>query len=531
MSCLTPSSPACPQVFECGIQTFEYPFGAKSSGCGDPALQLDCDHQMNMTLINISDHQYYLLRHEEVFPRNHMRIVDRNMWGDACNPSSSNQTMEFWSSPQFRITDKYMNISLWGECREEYLPTEAYALECNKSWYYSDLNLNAYCESLVHLPAPKFNTNRPLPGSMYYGFRVKWSFSKGCEHCESKKMLCIYDTSNSTRLSCKSDSSGVFNAAIALGVAVGIGALLLTGVLLLFVNRKRRLSKKPDLSNVEKFLQHYVHQMPCRYSYSQLTKITDNFTQKVGEGGFGVQRNALVYEYMPNGSLDKFIYGGREKEAILNWAQLYPIALGAARGIAYLHQDCDNCIIHFDIKPPNILLDEEFTPKVADFGLAKLCGKKDDHVSMTAPRGTPGYVAPELWYRNLGPVTDKSDVYSFGMVLLELVGGRKNFDMQVSHPSQLYFPEWAFKLMEHGQLERGLRGTGKEKLECEEEEKAIRAAKVGLWCIQYNPTDRPSMNRVVQMLEGNVDVTNPPLPSNSSISGVLSVHSSEESSM
>ncbi|GLJ09809.1 hypothetical protein SUGI_0116260 [Cryptomeria japonica] len=87
MLCLTPSSPACPEVFECGNQAFEYPFGAISSGCGDPALQLDCDHQMNMTLINISDHQYYLLRHQEEFPSNHMRIVDRNMWGDACNPS------------------------------------------------------------------------------------------------------------------------------------------------------------------------------------------------------------------------------------------------------------------------------------------------------------------------------------------------------------------------------------------------------------------------------------------------------------
>ncbi|GLJ09789.1 hypothetical protein SUGI_0115900 [Cryptomeria japonica] len=243
-------------------------------------------------------------------------------------------------------------------------------------------------------------------------------------------------------------------------------------------------------------------------------------------------RNALVYEYMANGSLDKFIFAGREKEQILNWAQLYSIALGAARGIAYLHQDCDNRIIHFDIKPHNILLDEEFTPKVADFGLAKLCGKKKDHISMTAARGTPGYAAPEVWNRNLGPVTDKSDVYSFGMVLLEMVGGRKNVGVQVSRSSQLYFPDWAFKLMENEQLERVLRGSGKAEIECEEKEKAIRLVKVGLWCIQYTSRDRPSMSKVVQMLEGNGDdITNPPLPFNSSIRAAPSIDSSEESSV
>ncbi|XP_057860675.2 rust resistance kinase Lr10-like [Cryptomeria japonica] len=356
---------------------------------------------------------------------------------------------------------------------------------------------------------------------------------------------------------------------------------------LLFVNRKRCLptsSDRHDLSNIEKFLQDYVHQMPYRYSYSQLMKITNNFAHKVGEGGFGVvykgnlpsgdlvavkmldqsrscenqfmnevatigrihhvhlvrligycyeeYRNALVYEYMANGSLEKFLFAGREKEQILNWAQLYSIALGAARGIAYLHQDCDNRIIHFDIKPHNILLDEEFTPKVADFGLAKLCGKKEDHISMTAARGTPGYAAPEVWNRNMGAVTDKSDVYSFGMVLLEIVGGRKNIDVQVSRSSQLYFPEWAFKSMENGQLERGLRGSGQAEIECEEKEKAIRLAKIGLWCIQYNSRDRPSMSRVVQMLEGNGDdVTNPPLPFNSTIRAAPSIHSSEESSV
>jgi serine/threonine protein kinase len=134
---------------------------------------------------------------------------------------------------------------------------------------------------------------------------------------------------------------------------------------------------------------------------------------------------------------------------------------------------------------------------------------------MTVARGTLGYVAPEVFDRALGPVTDKSDVYSFGMLLMEIVGGRKNFDWKVCCSSQFYFPEWAFKLLESGELEMRLRREGE--LKAEDEEKARRLTKVGLWCIQYNYRDFPGMSRVVQMLEENGgDVPNPPLPSNSS---------------
>jgi serine/threonine protein kinase len=214
---------------------------------------------------------------------------------------------------------------------------------------------------------------------------------------------------------------------------------------------------------------------------------------------------------MLNGSLEKFIFAEKEKERILRWEQLYSIALGTARGIAYLHQDCEKRIIHFDIKPHNILLNADFTPKVSDFGLAILCGKEEDHISMTAWRGTPGYVAPEVCDSNMGPVTDKSDVYSFGMFLLEIIGARKNIDEQVSRSSQLYFPEWAFNMLENEELQMG-------EIEAEDEENGRRLmTKIGLWCIQYNSTDRPSMSRVVQMLEGNGDyVGNPPFPFNSS---------------
>jgi len=268
------------------------------------------------------------------------------------------------------------------------------------------------------------------------------------------------------------------NKSIIIIIGCSFGELALIAIagffLTFYAKRRRTQSPRSSASKVEKFLREYAYEMPNRFSLSRLKKITNNFAERLGEGGYGVvykgkfrngtlvavklldrQRHseaqfmnevatighvhhvnlvrllgycfesftsALVYEYMANGSLDKFIFSRKEKGQMLRWVQLYSIALGAARGIAYLHQDCEKRIIHFDIKPHNILLDADFTPKVSDFGLAKLCGKGEDNVSMTGGRGTPGYVAPELCDGDAGPVTDKSDVYSFGMLLLEIVG-------------------------------------------------------------------------------------------------------------
>jgi serine/threonine protein kinase len=128
---------------------------------------------------------------------------------------------------------------------------------------------------------------------------------------------------------------------------------------------------------------------------------------------------------MPNGSLDKYIYSENPK-GILGWERLYEIAIGIARGLEYLHHSCNTRIVHFDIKSQNILLDHNFCPKIADFGLAKLCRTKESKLSsMTGARGTIGFIAPEVHSRAFGMVSTKSDVYSYGMMLLEMIGGRK----------------------------------------------------------------------------------------------------------
>ena len=160
-------------------------------------------------------------------------------------------------------------------------------------------------------------------------------------------------------------------------------------------------------------------------------------------------------------------------------------------------------ILHFDIKPHNILLDSNFIPKVADFGLAKLYPRDNSFVPSRALRGTIGYIAPEMISRGFGVISSKSDVYSFGMLLLEMAGGRRNADPNAAHSSQSYYPSWVYdKLVE--QEVREISPVG----DMHELEKKLCI--VGLWCIQMQPHGRPMMSEVIEMLEGGVDTLQMP---------------------
>ncbi|EOY13649.1 Malectin/receptor-like protein kinase family protein [Theobroma cacao] len=168
---------------------------------------------------------------------------------------------------------------------------------------------------------------------------------------------------------------------------------------------------------------------------------------------------------------------------------------------------CDMKILHFDIKPHNILLDENFIPKVSDFGLAKLYFVDDSIVSLTAARGTIGYIAPELVYKNIGGISYKADVYSFGMLLMEMVGRRRNLNVLAEHLSQIYFPSWIYgRFHQEEGIEMG---------EVSDGEKIIVRKMIitAFWCIQVKPNDRPSMSKVLEMLETDVELLQmPPKP-------------------
>ncbi|XP_073103643.1 rust resistance kinase Lr10 [Elaeis guineensis] len=355
---------------------------------------------------------------------------------------------------------------------------------------------------------------------------------------------------------------------ILIGLAI-LGRLVFAPIAVYLFLAYKFLSARASIDNVEKFLRNQQTLMPTRYSYTDIVAITSHFKEKIGQGGFGsvfkgklfgdhlvaikmlgnskyngeefinevstigrihhinvVQlvgfssegsNRALVYEYMPNGSLDKYIFSPsrtRHRPFNFTWDKLNDIALGVARGIDYLHRGsnfctnsgCDMQILHFDIKPQNILLDRNFTPKISDFGFAKLYPKEYGLVSRSAAGGTIGYIAPELISRNFGVISDKSDVYSFGMLLLEMAGGRRNVDQRVENSSQIYYPSWIYD-----QLTPGKELEINNSIEIGDAERKLCI--VGLWCIQMKSSSRPSMSKVIEMLEGDVNsLQMPPRP-------------------
>ncbi|RVW86630.1 G-type lectin S-receptor-like serine/threonine-protein kinase [Vitis vinifera] len=280
----------------------------------------------------------------------------------------------------------------------------------------------------------------------------------------------------------------------------------------------------------------YASGAPVQFSYKELQRSTKGFKEKLGAGGFGaVYRGILanrtivavkqlegieqgenssgwrllVYEFMKNGSLDTCLFPTEGHSGrLLNWENRFSIALGTARGITYLHEECRDCIVHCDIKPENILLDENYNAKVSDFGLAKLINPKDHRYrTLTSVRGTRGYLAPE-WLANL-PITSKSDVYSYGMVLLEIVSGKRNFEVS-AETNRKKFSLWAYEEFEKGNMEGIVdKRLGDQGVDMEQ---AKRAIQVSFWCIQEQPSQRPMMGKVVQMLEGVTEIERPPAP-------------------
>ncbi|KAJ7956642.1 Receptor protein kinase [Quillaja saponaria] len=225
----------------------------------------------------------------------------------------------------------------------------------------------------------------------------------------------------------------------------------------------------------------------------------------------------LVYEFVSNGSLDCWIFPRRESQSqrqgggCLSWDLRYRVAIDVARALSYLHHDCRSRILHLDVKPENILLNENYRALVTDFGLSKLVGKDESRV-MTTIRGTRGYLAPE-WLLEHG-VSQKTDVYSYGMVLLEMIGGTRNVcwienGNDKSKRKCQYFPKTVNEKMREGKL---MEIVDDRLLECGgiDEIEAKRLVYVALWCIQERSSLRPTMAQVVEMLEDRVAVDEPP---------------------
>ncbi|XP_006366547.1 probable receptor-like protein kinase At1g67000 [Solanum tuberosum] len=419
--------------------------------------------------------------------------------------------------------------------------------------YSLDLLPQATCKKIHEIPSFLYDT---IYSSL---IRLSW-LNPNCSYCEGLEKDCGFKNYTKQLTTQCFDrpftTKGTVKEPL---IAGGVIGLILLGIIIMALYECYSSSKieRENQVRVEKFLEDYRAHRPTRYTYADIKKITNQFQEILGEGAYGIVykgtlsneihvavkilndsegngeefinevaamgkihhvnvvrlvgfcadgvRRALVFEYLPNQSLDKLIFPTSFKDNItLTWKKLHDIAMGIAKGLEYLHQGCDQQILHFDIKPQNILLDHNLNPKISDFGLAKLCSKEKSVVTMTEARGTMGYIAPEVLSSNFGKASHKSDVYSFGMMLLEMVGGRKNFDAKAD-TSQMNFPEWIHQRLNQGE---------ELKIRIEEDDDVIivrKLAVIGLWCIQWNATDRPSIKIVTQMLEG--DVSNLTVPS------------------
>ncbi|CAA2945539.1 LEAF RUST 10 DISEASE-RESISTANCE LOCUS RECEPTOR-LIKE PROTEIN KINASE-like [Olea europaea subsp. europaea] len=393
-------------------------------------------------------------------------------------------------------------------------------------------------------------------------YNLQWFLSVDCAECHNKGGQCTNTRKNEficEKAAGRSKLKLIFFAGVPAVVVV-----LFSIILFIFNRRKFVLNLKRKTQNhkdIELFLKNNENLAPRRYNYFDIKKMTKSFSDSLGEGGFARvyggklsdgrlvavkilkeskdngeefinevasisktshinivtllgfcfegSKRALIYEFMPNGSLEKFICNNSFiAECHLGWEKLFQIAVSVAQGIEYLHQGCNTRILHFDVKPHNILLDKDFNPKISDFCLARLCPNRSSKVSMLGARGTIGYIAPEIVSRNFGDISQKSDVYSYGMMILEMAGETKNIGVRVDHSSENYFPDWIYK-----NLEQNAKLDLNNIVNANEHLKRRKMLIVGLWCIQTDPRTRPSMSRVVEMLEGNMEsLQMPPKP-------------------
>ncbi|PRQ35361.1 putative protein kinase RLK-Pelle-SD-2b family [Rosa chinensis] len=269
------------------------------------------------------------------------------------------------------------------------------------------------------------------------------------------------------------------------------------------------------------------------FNYEELKEATNGFNEELGKGAFGVVYKGILQigSGVPVAVKKlKFVVQDSEKEfktdlniigqthhknlvRLVGYCdegqerQRIDIAYGVAKGLRYLHEECRTQIIHCDIKPQNILLDDHYTVQIADFGLAKLLMMNQSQ-TQTAIRGTKGYVAPE-WFRNMA-ISTKVDVYSFGVVLLEVICCRRSVDRENVSEERAILTDWVYDCNHDGVLDAIV---DNEMEALHEKTKLERFVMVAPWCIQEDPSLRPTMRKVVRMLEGVVDVHVPPCPS------------------
>uniref|UniRef100_A0A0D3FXQ4 Non-specific serine/threonine protein kinase n=1 Tax=Oryza barthii TaxID=65489 RepID=A0A0D3FXQ4_9ORYZ len=436
--------------------------------------------------------------------------------------SVSEDWVTFYAKPGAQC-DVYAVCGAFALCREDMLPfcncMEGFSIRSPQDWELGDqtggcvrnvpLNCGVtdrfYAMSDVRFPANAKN--------------MEAGTADGC------KQACLNDcscTAYSYNGSCNVWSDGLFNVArqynynqsssggilylrlaaeddvsesskhtrgLIIGVVAVASVLILSlfTIVIMFVRRNKR-----NCSSVGRIICGTV-----AFRYKDLQHATKNFSERLGGGSFGSVFKGVLTDSTVIAV--KRLDGARQGEKEFRAERL------VLPGLAYMHGNCLDCIIHCDIKPQNILLDASFVPKIADFGMSKLMGRDFSQV-LTMVRGTIGYLAPE-WISGMA-ISSKVDVYSYGMVLLEIVFGRRNFRGECTS-NATYFPVQVVGKLLQGNVQCLLDQNIQSDINSEEVERACRVA---CWCIQDDELNRPTMAQVVHILEGVLEVDMPPMP-------------------
>ncbi|GMI74906.1 hypothetical protein like AT1G66920 [Hibiscus trionum] len=526
----------------CGdLKDISYPFrlDGDPAACGDVGFQLSC--QNNATILNLRGGKYYVKAIS--YNERTIRIVDVNLANGSCGlPNRSLSMSEATQDSRFPSLITFWQAN-FVNC-SSIIPELADSRGHFKGSTSSENELNyAYNETTLKLLAS--------------GFDLRWSVE--CRDCRTHGYSCVYRSNNDPRIfQCETIyeehyvNQLLFIMAYLVSYSIFDMALVVRYIFLPLVVfaflLHKCLTERKTVVDAENLGLGRKLSTPKRFSYTEILAMTNNLENKLGQGEFGSvykgqllpngclvavkllveskvseenfvnqvsslgqiehanvvklvgfcsqgSKRALVYDYMPNGSLDKYIFSNSRQ---LSWEKLHEFALGIAQGIEFLHVKCSACVGRLNIKPQNVLLDQNFVPKITDFFLAKLIPQKYDSVSVGASNEITEHVTPESISRDYGAVSCKTDVYSFGMLLLQMAGRRRN----VSESTSWFYDQVSdIKDVE---------------LENVTESGTVLARKmlvVGLWCIQMNASDRPSITGVVEMLRGEFeDLQKPPKP-------------------
>ncbi|KAL2936670.1 LEAF RUST 10 DISEASE-RESISTANCE LOCUS RECEPTOR-LIKE PROTEIN KINASE-like 1.1 [Bienertia sinuspersici] len=500
---------SCSTSISCGkLQNVGYPFWGlgRPQYCGHPALQLHCPHNTSdhYPVLKNGDVEYYYVQGiSNISSRMTIQLQELSWTKNSCAFNLSNEFDKILT-----LTDNVNKIRLFYKCPKHYAPQNhsvtCWSEQAKVTAFYLAKPNNTVFQQCVFAMVPVIieeqnllnQGEKTLSDVLKKGYEVYYTYSSHCNTCQASGGICA--SSNDTEFTCfRKNHKSVIPGAFFLLVAFNVGfCCCMKPKFQTSILGSRRLYTDPTSSNTES------GSLFCGIPIGQfineimiLTRLChQNLVKLYGCTSRHSQELLLVYEFIPKGTVADHLYGNRKGYGILSFAMRMKIATESASALAYLHA---SDVIHRDVKTNNILLDENLSVKVADFGLSRLFPIDATHVS-TAPQGTPGYLDPN--YNKCYQVTSKSDVYSFGVVLVELISSLPAVDTSRKE-DEINLSDYAMIRIQHGTLNELVDQRLGFESDLKVQKMITLVAELAFRCLQHDKELRPSMAEVLEALK------------------------------